>query len=669
MVDSRHNWQRNHLQRIVNRLSVFSTNEFDWVPPGKQVAPPPFSTIVPEEVLYAFDGPRIFTFSDQDGTTFLAYLCDEVPDLLRFIIVPIAPQTVLQLEKGDIALRDVLTQPDDVWIVDLDSGGSSRCCWNLAGKELPDAVLPLAGITLLPNSVVSQARGARGASQPFDVHLGKQKGLQVFLRWTGSVSGEVLLTLDNISVWGKSATDISHTATCDLPHILTFLARGWHRLFSEEYYPVLLARPNLPEHPGRLVRNVLNGRRNSQMQATQMAEWKTFTSFLKGHLFSRKCSPLISSLARLPDTDQPGNWVEDDSIIFLRQGHVMLAATSECYFCLSLDETRKILEELGNAICRRLESFSISNNIFLNIIQSWTTRDEITTSDKRSLATGISPARLQLIWPQNIPGENRKNLIPVSMAEEPLCLAARMIGGLADDSQLKNLMLRIANTGRNDRGVLSSIRDELKRSDILKDDQNFRASDFRAQGMEVARWLRSHENIDHSTRFNPRSLLDEWKVDCINYPSSIPYDAIAVWGKTLGPVIYLNPQGPRCIFPTGIRFTLAHEIGHILMDMDRFLPFGDVICAEDGLYAFNGPETRANAFAAELLLPESGVRQQMEQLNARDRDKINNLVVDIADKFEVSHELTAWKMKHTHILSKEQESYLDDKLRSKNDPF
>ena len=42
----------------------------------------------PVRVLYDFDGPRIFTCKDVNGTLFLAYQCGEDRETMRFLIVP-----------------------------------------------------------------------------------------------------------------------------------------------------------------------------------------------------------------------------------------------------------------------------------------------------------------------------------------------------------------------------------------------------------------------------------------------------------------------------------------------------------------------------------------------------------------------------------------------------
>lgn len=71
------------------------------------------------------------------------------------------------------------------------------------------------------------------------------------------------------------------------------------------------------------------------------------------------------------------------------------------------------------------------------------------------------------------------------------------------------------------------------------------------------------------------------------------------------------------------RFTLAHEIGHVLFDQDNYL--NKLIAANDrsaipaGFSRRDLPEMRANSFAAEFLLPMKAVRAIVEQEKHRDQ--------------------------------------------------
>ena len=65
-----------------------------WDIPGKVTSPGRLVSLQPQEVLYDFDGPRIFTALDSEGELNLAYWSDGGPRLWRCVVVPTTPAIV-----------------------------------------------------------------------------------------------------------------------------------------------------------------------------------------------------------------------------------------------------------------------------------------------------------------------------------------------------------------------------------------------------------------------------------------------------------------------------------------------------------------------------------------------------------------------------------------------
>ena len=86
--------------------------------------------------------------------------------------------------------------------------------------------------------------------------------------------------------------------------------------------------------------------------------------------------------------------------------------------------------------------------------------------------------------------------------------------------------------------------------------------------------------------------------------------------------------------------TLAHELCHILVDRTDALPLGEVMNGNVPRWY----EQRANAFAAELLLP----RSEAEQAVAHATD-IETCVKELSQQFAVSWELAAWQIRNSKI--------------------
>lgn len=80
---------------------------------------------------------------------------------------------------------------------------------------------------------------------------------------------------------------------------------------------------------------------------------------------------------------------------------------------------------------------------------------------------------------------------------------------------------------------------------------------------------------------------------------------VALAGAGLAPTIVVNPDHPSNATPSGVRFTIAHELCHILHDRGR----AQRVSHSSTPWAPVPVEQRANAFAAMLLMPSALVRR------------------------------------------------------------
>jgi len=75
--------------------------------------------------------------------------------------------------------------------------------------------------------------------------------------------------------------------------------------------------------------------------------------------------------------------------------------------------------------------------------------------------------------------------------------------------------------------------------------------------------------------------------------------AVALAGSHHSPAIFLNERHDTHHWPSGKRFSLAHELCHLLFDRS----YGRRLALASGPWAPRDVERRANSFAAELLMP------------------------------------------------------------------
>lgn len=88
------------------------------------------------------------------------------------------------------------------------------------------------------------------------------------------------------------------------------------------------------------------------------------------------------------------------------------------------------------------------------------------------------------------------------------------------------------------------------------------------------------------------------------------------------------------------RFTIAHEIGHYILHSDKPLFVDERFRDKTSSEGKNPEEVDANTFAAELLMPEHFIREDMTQLKNWDEESIREL----AKKYQVSAESFVYRL-------------------------
>ncbi|NCC37332.1 MAG: ImmA/IrrE family metallo-endopeptidase, partial [Chloroflexia bacterium] len=161
------------------------------------------------------------------------------------------------------------------------------------------------------------------------------------------------------------------------------------------------------------------------------------------------------------------------------------------------------------------------------------------------------------------------------------------------------------------------------------------------QGYQLAQWLRQQLAIPDDAPICPERYLKDWGVhlDRINMAAGI--DAVAAWGARHGPAVLVNIDAhSRASTENGLRTTLAHEICHLLIDRAEALPVAEVLGGQVPRWA----EQRANAFAAELLLPRAQAARA-----CREAADLIEAATHLERAFRVSRELTMNQINNSDI--------------------
>lgn len=131
----------------------------------------------------------------------------------------------------------------------------------------------------------------------------------------------------------------------------------------------------------------------------------------------------------------------------------------------------------------------------------------------------------------------------------------------------------------------------------------------------------------------------------------LSYDGEIYLNSLHRPVVWINPTDSV----NRQKFTMAHEIGHlvydVLPDLDNFKPIKDDYKSlrRDG--SQNSMERRANDFAAKLLMPKNLIIEigqdliEKEKIETKDR-----IIVRLSQAFQVSQEAMKWRLVNLGLI-------------------
>jgi Zn-dependent peptidase ImmA (M78 family) len=104
-----------------------------------------------------------------------------------------------------------------------------------------------------------------------------------------------------------------------------------------------------------------------------------------------------------------------------------------------------------------------------------------------------------------------------------------------------------------------------------------------------------------------------------------------------GPLIFVNRRSRKASAPWGRRMVLAHELCHLLFDREHAISLAIV----SGPWAPPTVERRANAFAAELLLPRAAMERRLGSPPLEGQEA---QIQQLMDDYEVGITTCTWHM-------------------------
>ncbi len=425
--------------------------------------------------------------------------------------------------------------------------------------------------------------------------LGTPAGLQVSIKLlppsvqhqSGLAWAALTLSVGGQIVWGDERTS-TETPTLEwtLVDLLHGLARIWPWLMFEEGYPIPLS----PEYPGHLM-DKAQARWDEMPPIEAEAEEDLLYDFRQRH----DLSLLLRGVQVAP-------------LWLLREGRDCLVSSPVLRGGLRLphDEVMQTLTQLGNFLHEALHDST--NPRAQTATARWRNRWHATRQHYFSIVSGLNSDELRVLagtqtddlTAQAAFFELDSNTDELAEPNE-LLMAARMTHGYISLHDQRTLLQHIKSAPPAPTAKIDALSASAPSLDP--------ALTAYEQAYVLADWLRSTLDIAPAEPIFPEQLLASWAIPVKDFDIPAPIDAAAVWGVRRGPCILLNRNGSsRASTDNGYRTTLTHEICHLLVDRKRALPVAEVLGGQVARRA----EQRANAFAAELLLPRAQAAQACE---------------------------------------------------------
>lgn len=421
----------------------------------------------------------------------------------------------------------------------------------------------------------------------------------------GYAWGELSLWLGGTLTWYLENNGVKSPAPWTWVEFLEGIGRIWPWLTLEESYPI----PIFPEHPGRINFELLK-RWETMDESQRDDEEDLMFDFNHRHNLS-----LLLRGLNLPP------------LVAIREGNEMVlwSPSHEKPVRMMLLDFLQVLNSFGDYLAELLKD---SNAGIANLaVKRWNERLQKSIEMKHTETFGIiDPKVVALI-------NKARNANDDIYADNEIRAAARMTAKTITAQDQILILETINNIKRRETPFLDEVSAQAPNIDAF----GLRAYE---QGYELALWLRDFLGTG-TEKANPADILEQWNIEIIDISMDPEICAVAVWGKNHGPSIIINSKSPaRSSGAKGRRATLAHEICHLIYDRNRSLPVADVLGGLGPKFA----EQRANAFAAEFLLPRSIACQEI--MNST--ETVTEAAKRLERKYGASREIVLNQISNSH---------------------
>ncbi|KXV74122.1 hypothetical protein AD953_13110 [Acetobacter malorum] len=426
------------------------------------------------------------------------------------------------------------------------------------------------------------------------------------------------VVLDGEGLWPLETNDVNIDIFID--DILDYLTDFWGSLLLEQTYPL-----EFDEQPSR----------PSDLYAKAASRWINFSE----NQIENEQS-LVSAFEEahnLPlcfdgQFGLPPLWI-------LREHNNMLIDTGEKLVRINFEDTVSALVQLGDEIATRLEKANIKSSL----VAAWRSRDNISGIRMVELRVGLSEQKAEelvktkyLIMPNTIFEAMNDN--------NELVIAARMAGALSVE-EIKRIINLAKSFPCRPSKLLADLAMDVR--SIMSNKKVIMPFD---QGELAARIVREKCRIDTDEVLDIDTLVHSLGIEVKKISISLTgMMGLAISGSMHGPGILLNKKCDHFKYAREaareamLRYTLAHELCHLLVDGEHSFAAVDVLRGRMS----PAIESRAQSFAGELLLPTRLARSVWEaHKRPTTSTELNTVVEEAVQNYNVTRSVAAWKIEH-----------------------
>ena len=434
--------------------------------------------------------------------------------------------------------------------------------------------------------------------------------------------GAGMLFLDGRPFWFSGSESDPQPVDWTWVDFLEHIAATWPALLAEQSYPFDWLNKSA-SHPGEI-----------WMRADY--RWASRDAAL-----ADEEEPVLYEFHRRHNLAAGWKGIGLPALVWLRVGNsVWLSPENGTPYRASEPACRNSLQAIGDQLAAAFEGSD--NPRVAAAVQAWGLRGSFLQASFFELCTGFTTRELQQLqgsraanayW--EVPEKTDWQNAPAN--ESALLAVARMSRGILPGPAIARVIKKIRKTPFAKTPGL----DELGRKAGLHL-QHGQTAYAHESGYLLAQWVREQLPAARQGYFDIEAVLKSFNVDVTSREfDSSHIEAIAFWGLH-GPCIMLNDNRAHDSHERQ-RMTLAHEFCHLLVDRKNALPAAEVLGGAIDPYV----ERRANAFAAELLLPREAVEQEAQSGHLR----LSELLL-IRQKFGVSKTVACAQIYNSRVFER-----------------